>query len=183
MQEPGHFNAFDSSPEPAPRRKGMPWWGWLIITGVVVIVLPCFGCVGWFAYVVTVAPETSVYTGNQVPQRFLDTAADVGALEPDEKIKFFYSDAISDIRDGFYFVSNKRVVIYSEDDSTQPLTVVEFDQIEEASLVRDTSFINDSTIYIDLKDGTPISFPVSSENDGDVRFFEAIEDSYDAPDN
>ncbi len=65
-------------------------------------------------------------------------------------------------------------MIYSEYANGDPLTVIEFDQIEGLNLARDTSFITDSQIYLDLKDGTPISFPVSSDNDGDERFFEAI---------
>ena len=57
-----------------------------------------------------------------------------------------------------------------------PLTVVPFEEIATVELFRDESFFMDSTIVIELRDGTPISFPVSSESDGDIRFFEAIED-------
>ncbi len=160
--------------ENAPPRRGMPWWGWLIIVLMAVVVLPCVGCIGWVAYIGTVGPETSVYTGNEVPAKFIDTARDVGALEPDETILYFYSDAMSDIRNGFYFVSDQRVVIYSEYANGDPLTVIEFDQIEGLNLARDTSFLIDSQIYLDLKDGTPVSFPVSSEHDGDEQFFEMI---------
>jgi Bacterial PH domain len=172
---PDQFNAYNPVPEQT-KRKGMPWWGWLIIGVVVLVIMPCFGCIGWVAYIGAVGPETSVYTGNEVPQRFIDTATDVGALEPGEDIRFFYSDAVTDIRNGFYFVSDKRVVIYNDYDSADPLTIVEFDEIEDVSLSRDTSFVFDSEIYIELDDGTPISFPVSSEKDGDVRFLEAIEE-------
>jgi hypothetical protein len=156
------------------RRRGMPWWGWLILALVTLIVLPCFGCIGWVAYIGSVGPDTGVYTGNKVPAKFEQTVVDVGALGPDETILYFYSDGVTDIRNGFYFVSDKRIVIYSEYAAGDPLTVIEFDEVEGLNLSRDTSFFTDSQIYLDLKDGTPISFPVSSDNDGDERFFEAI---------
>ena len=178
-QSPNTFEPYNPGGEsPSATKRGMPWWGWLITGCVVLVVLPCFGCIGWIAYVGTVGPDIGVYTGHEVPDRFKNIATDVGALEPGEDIRFFYSDAITDIRNGFYFVSDRRIVIYSEYDTGDPLTVVEFDDIEDASLARDTSFTFDSEIYIELKDGTPISFPVSSEADGDVQFFDAIEDSY-----
>jgi len=166
-------------PDYHPPKRGMPWWGWLIVGFVVVVALPCFGCLGWLAYIGTVGPETSVYTGNNVPSRFIDTVKDVGALEPDETILYFYSDALSDIQNGFYFVSDKRVVIYNESTGGDPLTVVGFDQIETLDLYRDTSFLTDSEVYLELKDGSTISFPLSSETGGDERFFKAIQDGVD----
>jgi len=172
LPEPGH----------APKRKGMPIWGWIVLGVVVVVILPCFGCFGFLVYVGSVTPEPTVYAGNRIPQRFLDTAADVGALEPGEDVRYFYSDAVLDIRDGFYFVSDRKVVVYIEGTQGNPLTVVEFDQIKEAELDRDESFFMDSMIYIELEDGTPVSFPVSSDQDGDVRFFEEIEDNYEPED-
>ncbi len=163
------------------KRRGMPWWGWMLIVLVVLVVLPCFGCLSWVGYIGAVGPDIGVYTGNNVPRSYTETAKDVGALEPDEKIVYFYSDALTDIRNGFYFVSDRRVVIYSEYANGDALTSVGFDEINGLTLSRDTSFINDSQIYLELNDGTMLSFPVSSENDGDERFFEAIKKHVPAP--
>ncbi len=158
-----------------PPRRGMPWWGWLILVLITLVVLPCVGCIGWITYIGSVGPEARVYTGNEVPADFVDVARDVGALEPDETILYFYSDALSNIRNGFYFVSDQRIVVYSEYANGDPLTVVEFDQIKDLNLSRDTSLFNNSQIYLVLEDGTPVSFPVSSTNDGDERFFETVQ--------
>jgi hypothetical protein len=110
-----------------------------------------------------------------VPKRFITIMRDVGALEDGERIDFFYSDNFSDIRDGFYFVSDRRVVIYAQDAGDTPLTSVAFDQIAQADLVRDTSFIDDSEIILELHDGRVLLFPVSSERDRDIFFHQAIE--------
>lgn len=130
------------------------------------------------AYIGTVGPETSVYTGNEVPKRFSDTMREVGALDEGEQILYFYSDALGDIRSGFSFVSDRKVAIYSKD-ATTPLTIVAFDQITELELHRDTSFLEDSVITLLLQDGSPVSFPVSSEMDRDEQFFEAIQQHVD----
>jgi len=149
---------------------------WVLVGFGVLVLLPCCGLFGWLAYIGSYGPETSVYTGNEVPARFLDVMKDVGALEPGEKLLYFYSDALTDIRGGFYFVSDRGVVIYSEAAGDEPLVRIAFEEIAEADLGREESFFIDSEITLELKDGRPISFPVSSEGSKDVRFFESIED-------
>jgi hypothetical protein len=141
----------------------------------VVVGLSFFTCAGFVVYGGAVGPEIHVYPGNLVPKRFITIMRDVGALEDGEQIDFFYSDSFSDIRDGFYFVSDRRVVIYAQDAGDTPLTSVAFDQIAQAHLLRDTSFIDDSEIVLELHDGRVLPFPASSERDRDVLFHQAIE--------
>lgn len=143
---------------------------WLIGIAVVVVV----GCVGVLAYLGIYGPDTAVYTGNRVPSRFLRTIKSVGALDEDETILFFYSDALTDIRDGFYFVSNKKVAIYIRETDT-PLTAIPFQDIARAELHRSDSFLEDSQITLYLHNGNVHSLPVSNEHDGDRQFFDAIQ--------
>jgi hypothetical protein len=165
---------------PESKSKGSWKWLWgLLIGGGLLVLLPCGGCVGFLVYMTSVGPETSVYTANELPKRFEETAREVGALEDGERILYFYSDALTDIRSGFYFVSDRKVVAYNQDAVT-PLTIVAFDQIEDLQLQRDTSFLTDSEVHLTLKDGSPVSFPLSSELDRDQAFFEAIQRSIDA---
>jgi len=155
-------------------RSSPLWW---IAGAAAVAVLTCCGGIGvGLAYVGIVGPGTSVYTGNQVPSRFLTTAKEVGALEPDEKIRFFYSDSLVDIRNGFYFVSDRKVALYIEDGRESPLITISFDDIASADISRDESFFEDSQIMIETNDGELIAFPVSSEFDRDQAFIKAIQD-------
>ena len=140
------------------------------------VILPCGGCFAFLAYMGSVGPETSVYTGNQVPKRFINTMKSVKALDEEEEIRFFYSDGLTDIRDGFYFVSDKKVVSYQQNAAT-PLTIVQFGEISDLDLFRDESFFEDSMITLELDDGRVVSFPVSSEHDRDQKFFDAIKSS------
>ncbi len=98
---------------------------------------------------------------------------EVGALEEGEKLLYFYSDAIMDIRDSFCFVSNKRVVTYSRELGDSDLTAITFDEIKSVDIHRDESFLTDSTITIET-DEDRFSFPVSSEQDRDQDFHDEI---------
>ena len=170
------FPEADSFPaqQIAPRR-GMPVWVWVVLLVVFgTVVLPFVALVAWVGYVGVYGPDTSVYTGNRVPSRFIETMRDVKALDEGEELVYFYSDAMTDITDGFYFVSDKKVVIYTTLYGDEPLTVIPFDQIRDASLDRDESFLLDSEITIETVDDDVISFPVSSEYDRDEAFYNEI---------
>jgi len=137
-------------------------------------VLICGGSLGFIVYLGTVGPDTAVYRGTQIPNRFAKIMRDDGALEDGESIAFFYSDAMTDIHDGYYFVSDRKVVIYRQD-SLPPLLKIAFDEIASARLVRDISFLNDSFITLELNNGEIVLFPVSSERDRDQLFFDEIQ--------
>lgn len=157
-------------------RGGLPWWGCLLISGGVALMLMCGGFIAFVAYVGSVGPETKVYTGNEVPRRFTDVVRDLGLLEEGEPIRFFYSDALTDIREGLYFVTDRKVVVYIRS-ANVPATVVPFEQIEDAELQRNESFFEDSIIDLRLRDGSVVSFPVSSEMNRDELMFAAIQEA------
>ncbi len=128
-------------------------------------------------YIGVVAPETSVYTQNQIPAKYLSVATEVGAIQKGEKVHFFYSDAMLDVRESFYLVTDSKVSIYVKEGAPPPLQVISFDEIASAELSRDESFVYDSQIMLELKNGDYVSFPVSSEYDRDEAFFRKIEKS------
>jgi hypothetical protein len=174
-QPPVQPYPYQSPGYPPPRRGGSKVLLWVLIGVGSFFALACGGCFFVFMYVGMQGPETSVYPGNRVPNRYREIMKEVGALEEDEEILYFYSDGLADIRDGFYFVSDKKVVVYIEGAGDSPLTVVRFDEIADMDLYREESFFEDSQITLELKDGRTVSFPVSSEVEGDQRFFDAIQ--------
>jgi hypothetical protein len=160
--------------QPRPHRRSHALI-WCLVGFGLLVLLSCGGLFGWAVWIGLHGPETHVYTGNQLPGAYIETIKDVGALNDNEKILYFYSDALLDIRDGFCFVSNQKLVLYSETSGTDPLTVISFQDIKELDIVRDDSFWFDSQITVFLTDGVPVSFPVSSELERDMKFFKAIE--------
>ncbi len=172
QDNPFSRDSFNQGGFPPPAKAGPLKWI-LGLIGVTFLVC-CGGGVAVLMVIGVMSPETSVYPGNQVPKAYLETAREVGALEANETPKFFYSDGMLGIKSGFYLVTETKVSIYSEDGREPPLTVVKFDEIADIDFSRDESFLGDSVIGIDTKDGEYHTFPVSSEHDRDKKFFEAI---------
>ncbi|MBN02315.1 MAG: hypothetical protein CMJ77_24700 [Planctomycetaceae bacterium] len=106
--------------------RRMPWWGWVLGVLGVLIGVPICIVTAAVLYIGVVSPDTSVYPGKAMPQRFITEMKDLGALSENEEVLYFYSDAFIDIRDGFYSVSDRRVVIYSEMMEGDPLVIYEF---------------------------------------------------------
>jgi hypothetical protein len=166
MDEQPHY--YGSEP-PRAARRGVPAWVWVV--GVVVVVVAAG--VAALAYVGTAGPETRVYSGYEVPQRYMAVMRETGMLDDDEEVRLFYSDALVDIRNGFYFVSDRKVGVYRKD-AAVPALAIPFAEIESVELERNLSFFIDSTITLTLKDGRVIWIPVSSELGGDQHFHTAI---------
>ena len=159
-----------------PGRRGMPWWGWLLVLGGGSVLLCCGGSLGFLVYVGAAGPGTKVMVANEVPADSANTLRGLGVLDPGEQIRFLYSDAMLDIRNGCYVVTDRKVIVYAKD-AQQPATVVPFGRIADVELVRGDSDWEDGSITLTLIDGNIVSFPVSREEDRDVKMSEAIQES------
>ncbi|MDF1814197.1 MAG: hypothetical protein P1V20_18475 [Verrucomicrobiales bacterium] len=137
-------------------------------------VLAVVGTFAYFTVVGTIGPDTSVYTGNRVPARFVTTVKDLGLLEEDEKIVWFYSDALTDIRSGLYFATEDKLVLYSKNWDT-PENIIPLQEITAVQAAYDDSFFEDSEFFITTRSKEEYSFPLSSDNGLDKRFVEWIE--------
>ena len=121
----------------------------------------------------SIAPETYVYLGHQVPKKYLKEVRALDLLSEDEKIKYFYTDGLVDIKDGMYFVTDRNLVLYCNY-WEEPETIIDFNEITKLEVEYDDSFLNDSMIYVETKSGLEVSFPVSSERGRDKKFVEHI---------
>lgn len=118
-------------------------------------------------------PETFVYLGHQVPKRYINEIRTLGLLEENEKIKYFYTDALFDIKEGLYFVTDKHLVIYCQE-WEEPETIIEYGDIINLDVEYDESFFLDSYVMIETSSGLEVSFPVSSEKGRDKKFVQYI---------
>ena len=161
---------------PPPPRKAVSRWVWVVIVLGGLLLVACGGGFAFLTYVGAVGPDTKVYAGNEVPRRFTDTLRELNLLESGEQIRFFYSDGFMDIRNGCYFVSDRKVVVYNRSAAT-PATAVRFDDIEDVQFDPSDSTWVDGSITLTLKDGNVVGFPVSAEQGRDKMFYNAILDS------
>ena len=88
--------------------------GWLKVFLICVSLLGvvCGGGILFLMYVAIIGPATCVYPPGQTPQRFLTVAKEVGGLQTGENVEFFYSAGFIDVKEGFTYVSDQKVVVY-----------------------------------------------------------------------
>ncbi len=116
------------------------------------------------------SPDTYVYLGNQMPKKYLKEIRTMNLLENNEKIKYFYSDGLYDIKEGFYFVTDQKLVAYSEN-WEEPETIIYFNEIISLEVEYHDSWYEDSYIMLKTNDGLELDFPVSSERKRDKDFY------------
>lgn len=116
------------------------------------------------------SPETEVLPGKQVNKKYLNFVLAEGLIDPTEDIEFWYSDGFGDFKAGFYFFTDKKVVIYSKD-WEEPAMIIPFSEVADMDLEHEPSSMVDSRINLYLFDDTSVFFPVSSEYGGDRKFY------------
>ena len=131
--------------------------------------------VAWIIYIGTVGPETFVVSGRQLEKRFHTRVQELGLLEEGEEIQYFYSDALTDITEGCYMVTDRHLILYSKR-WPEPEIILAFDEIDSLEVEFDDSFFFDSYFTVGLEDGSDITFPISSEQEGDRRFYDYLEE-------
>jgi len=155
----------DGTPH-SPRRKIL----WIIIAGTGAFVGLVFGIL---IYIGLVGPEIEVVPGAQMNSSHLSQIDELGLLNEGENIIYFYSDALVNIEEGFYFFSDNKVVIY-RDSYDEPAIIIEYSQIIDMAFDDTDSFFEDSRITLSLSDGTVVWFPVSNEMHGDEKFYKSL---------
>ena len=104
---------------------------------------------------------------------------DLSLLEPDEKLLFFYSDALTDIEEGFYLLTDRNVVVYRKE-YANPKVLVPISSIRDMDATWSDSFWEDSQITLTLTDDSQVWFPLSSEKGVDRAFFDTLKKSWEA---
>lgn len=139
---------------------------WYII-GILAVVLLIGG-----AFLETV-PETFVYLETEMPNRYKKEIRELGLLESDESIKYFYSDGFLDIKEGMYFVTRDKLVVYCKE-WEDPAFIVKYDNMSDLEIEYNDGFLEDSYMYVETVEGDYISFPVSSEKGRDKVFYNYV---------
>ncbi|MFT6243695.1 MAG: hypothetical protein ACJA0U_001945 [Salibacteraceae bacterium] len=125
-------------------------------------------------YVGANSPETYIYTENEIPEEYLEILDELTPLNKNENVLFFYSDALFDIKDGIYALTDQRLIIYCQE-WDDPEAIIEFDDIVNLNIEYDDSFLTDSFITVETDYEMIVEFPVSSEKGRDKQFFQYLE--------
>jgi hypothetical protein len=119
------------------------------------------------------SPEIEVIPGKQVNKKYMDFIRENNLIDHTEAVQYWYSDAFGDFKDCFYLFTDKKVVIYNQT-WEEPAITISMSQIADIQFDKDDSFFDDSRITLLLDDHTSVFFPVSSENGGDIKYFNRL---------
>ena len=157
-------------PEYKAVRKAM-YFLWVPVIGITVIFVG-------LAVLSTLGPSLAVQTGAELERSDLDLLRAEGIVEQDEKIVLFYSAGLFSIREDGNVLTDRRVISYEEEADGQ-IAVYEalLSEIESISIAEKGDFLSDSILLIALRDQTSFYLLVSTENDGDNRFLEEVQNS------
>lgn len=153
-----------SNDETKQRNKGFGYYFGVSLGSLLVLLFIVLMVIG------SISPEIEVIPGKQVNEEYIKFVYDEDILSENEEIQFWYSDAVLDFKEGFYFFTDKKVVVYSQQ-WQNPLISIPFSEITYIEFAQDPSFFEDSRITLTLIDDSIIFFPVSSDNSGDERFY------------
>ena len=138
---------------------------------LIIAFLVVFGlCVACFIVIAVYAPENEAIPGKLLKKKYYDFVREKELINSDEIIEYWYCDALFNIKDGAYFFTNKKVVLYC-DEWEKPALFIPFDTITDIQIVYSSSFFDNSQITILMKDETSVNFSVSKEYGGDKKFY------------
>ncbi len=125
-------------------------------------------------------PETAVLQGDQLSTDLHAIVESLDILEPTERILYFYSDGIWDIKEGFYLLTNQALILWGEnfvpEGTAIPVIRLAPSEITSIGVYYSDSWIEDSVVRID-SGGWNYQFPLSVENGGDRSFITALEEA------
>ena len=138
----------------------------------------CFGSLFLFLiFIRFVGPGINVVSGNQLNPKIVENILDLDLLEDDEVIRYFYSDALVSIEKGFYILTNKKLLVYSDLYYKKPICI-KFLDIKNIDVSRNDSFWIDTQVIVSNEKGEDLEFPLSSEKGGDARFLRSLQRSW-----
>lgn len=121
---------------------------------------------------------THVSPGELISKKHLAALESLDLVDPTETILYYYSDAIMDIKESVYLLTDKRLVLHNEV-WNKPTWKIQFKDIDSVEIQRDESFFVDSYVSVTLINGEDVSFPLSSENELDLAFLNKLQQFID----
>ncbi|MBK7874137.1 MAG: hypothetical protein IPJ77_00005 [Planctomycetes bacterium] len=129
---------------------------------------------GVLLYALARRPKGYVVPREDVPARTIVWLSASGLLEPDERVRRFYSDAAWDERSSGCFCTNRRVVRYRDGDAGRTVDEVRYSDLVE--LHRRAGAPSSKTIELEFvpQEGAPFTLVLPTRRGGDREFEEEV---------
>jgi hypothetical protein len=117
-------------------------------------------------------PEDEVIPGRQLKARYAREIEELGLLDKNEELAYFYSDAFYSIRNGLYFFTDRKVVLYNEDWEKAKI-IVPYNAIVNIELV-DGPKAEKRRINIYQRPNTVLSIPLPDKGSGYRQYYDLL---------
>ena len=126
--------------------------------------------------ILNITPSNQVVPGYMVYPWQKQVLREMGGLNPNETLLYFYSTAMHMKYEGNY-LTDQRVVSYWTDEQTDEVAgeFATYADIDEVRVERPTGFLEDSTVTIVRHDGSGFYVVLSTENNRDREFLKELE--------
>lgn len=128
------------------------------------------GLIVFYFTLASFGPSLEVVTGAQLPKRYIKIIHKLNLIDENEKIRLFYSDVIFNIKNGMYFTTEDKLILYSKK-WNQPKIIVQLNDIIEVQSNLQGDFWDDATFWIRTSSDEEYTFPISGEDNSADRFY------------
>ena len=161
-----HRHLIETNQKSKKTRGAFFYIGIGFISTITVVLVPLIIFLG-------LGPPTEVVPGKMLNKKYSSFIREQGLIEHGEEIIYWYSDGFPGFKNGFYFYTSDKVIVYCKD-WDDPVISIPFSMIEDIRFEHNPSFFIDSMIILTLYDDTEVHFPVSSEKGGDKNFYNTL---------
>lgn len=125
-------------------------------------------------------PDAVAQPKGKIPQRQLDRLVEMGVVDEEETVEFYYSTALFSLeKDGNLF-TDRRVISFQKEGENLKVYEATYAEIAELEFTESESWEDDSLISVTKTDGDWFLLVVSPEEGRDTLFFERLKKRWDA---
>lgn len=123
-------------------------------------------------------PDSAAKPIGKIHPRQLKQLVQMGVIEPDENVLYFYSGAMFSIRGDGNLFTGQRVISYQENEGQLEINDATYSDIASLDYEPSDSWMDDSTIIVTLDDESWFVLYVSRESNSDKTFFEKLTETW-----
>lgn len=157
-----------------PQYRRTPKWQYFIGIPTALIL---FVAITWVLMgAMGIVPTTEVLTGPQFHDKNKETLRQEAILLKNERVDFFYSAGFLSILEDGNILTEKRIISYETIDDNLDIYSHNLEDVAEYIIVKKGDLLNDTIVEVYDKKGNSFQLLLSTENNGDEKFIEALAD-------
>ncbi|MGD8504669.1 MAG: hypothetical protein PVH49_13740 [Syntrophobacterales bacterium] len=120
--------------------------------------------------------DVEALPAGKIHPRYLKKLREMEVIDYDERVLYFYSGSFLSIKTDGNLFTEDRVISYKGYDDEVELYSATYDEIVAIDFEPATSWEEDSNITVKLRDGSWFTLTLTTESDGDKKFYRKLLD-------